>query len=262
MVKPFTRVLADGQAEAAGGAVSGKFPALLVRRYGQGVTGLVNGDGLWKWDFFPEARELGNCYEDFWTQLIQWMASYSEFLPGQDFSLRLPSAKGEVGATLAAAISYRGPAPVPQPVLVATGPDGNTSEIRPASISDPSGRPMWRASFTPDKAGWWKLKLKDPRSEAPETPEFPFHVPPAPGEADDLSPDPDFLSVLSEATGGRSVRPVDFGKLLDSSLVQEAPVTRESGAVWQASWHSAFAAIAISALFGAEWFLRRRQGLA
>lgn len=262
MVKPFTRVLADGQPESAGGAVSGKFPALLVRRYGQGVTGLVNGDGLWKWDFFPEARELGNCYEDFWTQLIQWMASYSEFLPGQDFSLRLPSAKGELGATFTAAISYRGPVPVPQPVLVVTGPDGSSSEILPASLPDPSGRPVWRASFAPDKAGWWKLKLKDPRADAPETPEIPFNVPPAPGEADDLSPDPAFLTALSAATGGQSVKPADFGKLLDSCLIKEAPAARESGAVWQASWHSAFAAIAISALFGTEWFLRRRQGLA
>lgn len=260
MVKPFTRVLADGHPATA--AESGKFPALLVRRYGQGVTGLVNGDGLWKWDFFPEARELGNCYEDFWTQLIQWMASYSEFLPGQDFSLRLPVAKGETGATFNAAIAYRGPSPVPQPVLMVTGPDGESSEIRPASLPDPSGRPAWRASFAPDKAGWWKLKLKDPRANAPETPEVAFEVPAAPAEADDLSPDPSLLAALSDATGGLSVNPAGFEKLLDASLVREPPADRESGAVWQASWRSAFAAIALSALFGTEWFLRRRQGLA
>ena len=54
MVKPFTRVLADGvRVRKALSGGSGKFPALLVRRYGQGVTGLVNGDGLWKWDFYP-----------------------------------------------------------------------------------------------------------------------------------------------------------------------------------------------------------------
>ena len=263
MVKPFTRVLADGLPEmgAAAGAVSGKFPALLVRRYGQGVTGLVNGDGLWKWDFFPEARELGNCYEDFWTQLIQWMASYSEFLPGQDFSLRLPSSKGEDGATFAAAVSYRGSVPVPQPVLVVSSPDGISNEIRPAAVPDPSGRPLWRASFTPDKAGWWKLRIKDPRDGSPETPEALFHVPPPPLESDDLSPDPGFLTALGDATGGQAMLPEDFTKWLDSGFVKEAPVSRESGAVWQASWHSAFAALAISALFGSEWFLRRRQGL-
>jgi hypothetical protein len=53
MVKPFTRVLAEGIPDlgaAATSTASGRFPALLVRRYGQGVTGMVNGDGLWKWE--------------------------------------------------------------------------------------------------------------------------------------------------------------------------------------------------------------------
>ncbi|MEI6676112.1 MAG: vWA domain-containing protein, partial [Verrucomicrobiota bacterium] len=197
MVKPFTRVLAEGVPDRGTNAsdksgpgmlpgsssalpASGKFPALLVRRYGQGVTGLVNGDGLWKWDFFPEARELGNCYEDFWTQLIQWMASYSEFLPGQDFSLRLPATRGASGATLAATISYRGPNSAPQPLILITNPSGAATKVSPAATPDPSGRPLWRAAFTPDQPGLWSLKLIDPRPDAPPPPEVPFNVPAPP----------------------------------------------------------------------------------
>jgi len=261
LVKPFTRVLAEGHPEAASGQ-SGKFPALLVRRYGQGVTGLVNGDGLWKWDFFPEARELGNCYEDFWTQLIQWMASYSEFLPGQDFSLRLPASRGELNVALAATISYRGPAPVPQPVLIVTGPDGADREIRPAPVPDPSGRPLWRASFSADQPGAWTLRIADPRASAPPAPELVFNVPLPPAEADDLSPDPDFLRELAESTGGQAVRAAEFETLLKSQLVTQPPATKESGAIWKSSWSHAPLAILIGCLLSSEWFLRRRQGLA
>lgn len=265
MVKPFTRVLADGVPEAAGTLVStgsGKFPALLVRRYGQGVTGLVNGDGLWKWDFFPEARELGNCYEDFWTQLIQWMASYSEFLPGQDFSLRLPATRGEAGTTLAAAISYRGATPAPQPVIEITGPGGVSNKTTPAAVPDPSGRPLWRASFTPDQPGAWTLRVLDPRPQAPPAPEVLFTVPAPPAENDDLSPDPAFLAELAAATGGESLTPETFAGFLTKHVTALPPATRESGAVWQPAWKTAATAILIALLLAAEWFVRRRNGLA
>ena len=262
MVKPFTRVLAEGIPEhGAGSGTTGKFPLLMVRRYGQGVTGLVNGDGLWKWDFFPEARELGNCYEDFWTQLIQWMASYSEFLPGQDFSLRLPATRGELGTTLAATLSYRGADPAPQPLILITSPAGTTTKINPAAIPDPSGRPLWRASFTPDQPGLWTLKLSDPRPDAPPTPEVLFSVPNPPQESDDLSPDPGLLEALAQATGGQALQPAAFTTLLRSQLVKHPPATREAGAIWAPFWDFTLVALAIAALFAIEWFLRRRHGL-
>lgn len=261
MVKPFTRVLAEGRPEGSA-AMSGKFPALLVRRYGQGVVGLVNGDGLWKWDFYPEARELGNCYEDFWTQLIQWMASYSEFLPGQDFSLRLPSTRGQSGVPIAATMSFRGSGAAPQPELLLTSPGGIESRLRPANLTDPSGRPSWRASFTPDTAGDWKLKLIDPRPKAPPSPEAMLSVPAAPKESDDLSPDPAYLAAISTATGGRSLMPADFAAFLAKNVVASSPARQESGAVWQAAWNKAWIALLIALLLAAEWFLRRREGLA
>ena len=262
LVKPFTRVLADGAPEQANvSSSSGKFPALLIRRYGQGVTGLVNGDGLWKWDFFPEARELGNCYEDFWTQLIQWMASYSEFLPGQDFSLRLPASRGELGSSLAAAISYRGPTPAPQPTLRITSPAGTTTNVNPAAVPDPSGRPLWRSSFTPDLPGAWTLKLVDPRPAAPPAPEVLFTVPAPPQETDDLSPDPALLESLARTTGGTPLAPAAFAAFINTHLVTTPPTSRDAGAVWRSSWNTAFVAILIAFLLAAEWFLRRRQGL-
>lgn len=261
MVKPFTRVLAEGTPEGSS-AVSGKFPTLLARRYGQGVSGLVNGDGLWKWDFYPEARELGNCYEDFWTQLIQWMASYSEFLPGQDFSLRLPSSRGQSGVPVAATISYRGAQPVPQPVLRITSPGGASTDIRPATLADPSGRPMWRASFTPDAPGDWKATLVDPREKPATAPEVTLAVPSPPSESDDLSPDPELLERVASTTGGEFLKPADFSAFLTRNIVKTPPATRETGAVWQPAWNHALVALLIAALLGAEWFLRRREGLA
>ena len=261
LVKPFTRTLAEGHIEGTTGA-SGRFPALLMRRYGQGVTGLVNGDGVWKWDFYPEARDLGNCYEDFWTQLIQWMASYSEFLPGQDFSLRLPATRGPASTPVPISLSFRGSGNPPQPTLKITSPSGQETTSRPASLPDPSGRPLWRASFTPEAPGEWTLAVIDPREKAPPTPTAIFTVPHPPAESDDLSPDPDFLTRIAKATGGTTITPANLPTFLQKNITAQAPATLESGAIWQPAWNHTPIAILITLLFAAEWLLRRRQGLA
>jgi hypothetical protein len=265
MVKPFTRVLADGMPDlpaSAEFATGGKFPALLVRRYGQGVVAMINGDGLWKWDFFPDARELGNCYEDFWTQLIQWMAAYSEFLPGHDFSLRAPSGRAEAGSTVALTMSYRGADPVPQPLLEITGPDGESTRIRPAAIASPSERPLWRATLTPEAPGDWRIQLIDPREDAPPAPETLITVPAPPGESDDFTPDPAFMENLAEATGGKFITVDAFDAFLDEHVKPTPPAAHDAGAVWRASWTNAPTAILLALLLAAEWFIRRRSGLA
>lgn len=261
MVKPFTRVLAEGAAEGAS-ELGGRFPALLVRRYGQGVCGLVNSDGLWKWDFYPEARELGNMYEDFWTQLIQWMASYSEFLPGQDFSLRLPALRGPVGEPVAVALSFRGGGAAPQPLVRITAPDGSTSSLSPAAYPDPGGHPQWRASFTPDRPGTWKLAVADPRPDAPPAPEASFLVPAPPAETDNLSADPEVLANLAAATGGRLLAESELPAFLASAFTPEPPSAGSSAAVWSPSWPRWPVALLIALPLAAEWYLRRRHGLA
>lgn len=259
-VKPFTRVLALASDSANTGFAS-ETPALLVRRYGQGVCGLVNGDGLWRWDFFPEARELGNMYEDFWTQLIQWMASYSEFLPGQEFSLRLSAPRGRSGDPLALTMSYRGRDPNPAPGLEITAPDGSTSRLQPAAMTEPGGQPTWRSSLTPDSPGTWSIRVIDPREKAPPTPQADYLIPTPPQETDDLSANPAFLSKLCSTTGGQLHEIATFPTSLVPLLVPEPPSATSGSAVWKSSWAIWPVATFIALLFSAEWYLRRRQGL-
>jgi len=272
IVKPFTRVLAYGQ--LGNSSTQGGFPLLLVRRYGQGVTGLVNADGLWKWDFFPDARELGNMYDEFWLQTIHWMLAYSEFLPGQDYSLNTSMTIVQPHTPIALHMAYRGPSPALTPRVVVTSPSLETPiTLVPSEVPSDDGRPRWAASFTPDKPGNYQLKLVLPQEKTPHAqastpkhasmPETLVTVNPPPNEMDELSSDSDFLQDFASLTGG-SVAPDsadDLPKFLSKVLRSESSESLDAGVEWKSSWMHWFAPIAILILLATEWWLRRRNGL-
>lgn len=259
-VKPFTRVLAEGQMGTGG--LRGRFPLVMVRRYGQGVSGVVNADGLWKWDFYPEARELGNMYLEFWTQLIQWMSSYSEFLPGQDYSLKLSSVRTHPGDSIGMNLSYRGKAGAPPPrVRVISDALAEPLELVPGELPPENGRPRWRVTYKPESPGTYAVSVVDERTDAPPTPERILAVATPPREQDDLSADPEFLQNLVAETGGESVARAEAGALLDRVLQQRPPDSQDAGVEWQSWWKRWEFALLFAGILGWEWWIRRRNGL-
>jgi len=262
VVKPFTRVLAYGE---LGGATQGRFPLLMVRRYGQGVTGLVNADGLWKWDFFPEAREMGNMYEEYWIQMIHWMLSYSEFLPGQEFSLNVSASTIDPGTPVALRMSYRGSEDPGTPVVEVTSPAlAEPMRLAPAGIPTDDGRLRWGASFTPDKPGSYQLRLisETPSGETPASmPEASITVLPPPSEMDELSADQEFLREFCALSGGRLAPLDEWNAFLTNTLQPAAPESRDQRVEWHSSWMHWFTPALVLLCLGSEWWLRRRNGL-
>ncbi|MBK1829234.1 hypothetical protein JIN77_00710 [Verrucomicrobiaceae bacterium R5-34] len=262
VVKPFTRVLAHG--EIGGGSTQGRFPLLMIRRYGQGVSGLVNADGLWKWDFYPDARELGNMYQEFWIQMIHWMLSYSEFLPGHDYSLNVSAGTVDPATPVAVRMAYRGVGKPTAPKLEVSSPVLDAPMIlAPAAVPSADGRLKWATSFTPEKPGNYQLKLipaSRPEKGA-SLPEASVTVLPPPSEMDELSADAGFLKVFSESTGGQLLASADLPDFLSTALLPEARESRDQGVEWKSSWMRWFMPILVIVCLALEWWLRRRNGL-
>lgn len=261
-VKPFTRVLAHG--EIGGGSTRGRFPLLMIRRYGQGVTGLVNADGLWKWDFFPEARELGNMYQEFWIQMIHWMLSYSEFLPGHDYSLNVSAGTVKPGTPVAVRMAYRGAGKPGLPKVEVRSPElGKPLLLAPAAVPSADGRMRWATSFTPDTPGNYQLRLvpgggSDGKASLPEAG---VTVLPPPSEMDELSADRGFLSDFCKSTGGRLTTAAELPAFLAAAMKPAAPEQRDRGVQWKSSWMRWFTPVLVLACLALEWWLRRRNGL-
>lgn len=263
VVKPFTRVLAYGE---LGSSTRGRFPLLMIRRYGQGVTGLVNADGLWKWDFFPEAREMGNMYEEYWIQMIHWMLSYSEFLPGQEFSLNASASTVDPGTPIALRMGYRGTGDPGTPgVEIASSVMKEPMRLAPAEVPSDDGRLRWGASFTPEKPGSYQLRLVRPAlagDRATSMPEASITVLPPPSEMDELSADREFLGEFCALSGGRLAPRDDWDRFLTETLQPAAPESRDQGVEWNSAWMRWFTPVLVLLCLASEWWLRRRNGLA
>ncbi len=89
-----TRVLREKSmsvvlAKTAAGAPGEPIAAIAYQRYGKGKVLSIGTAGLWQWSFLPEKlREYDDVYPRFWGQMMRWLLSESDFLPGQNISFK------------------------------------------------------------------------------------------------------------------------------------------------------------------------------
>jgi hypothetical protein len=254
-LKAFTTVLCEGVAQGGAGR---PFPAVVSGRYGRGMTVTVNSEGLWQWDFVggdPQAREL---YEKLWTQLLQWAVTGADFLPGQNLAVRVhPSIVGP-GETVRIAVRSRSAVPDDSALrLRVVAADGAAEGC--ALARAPGADAVWDSLWTATTPGLYRCEASEAGSTGTAV-HASVQVQAPPGEGDELSADPAFLEALAVRSDGRVV---------DAAALAAVFVRRAESfdwstagvAVWEPHWVRAWIALPLLALFGVEWFLRRRNGL-
>ncbi|MDZ4288898.1 MAG: hypothetical protein U0984_13110, partial [Prosthecobacter sp.] len=257
-LKPFTQVMAMGVRPAVGREE--RVPLLAARHYGRGVVVALNADGLWKWDFDPQARKLGNMYEEFWTQLLQWTASYAEFLPGQELSLRLSESTAKLGRGVRASIGWRGGKDVPQPKVRVFKNGLLVKEMSASEAeSDAEGRRSWTALLQTEAPGTYRVQAFNGDKPGPEAV---LQVLAPPGEQESFAADPDFLRQLAMATGGEVWKPDDAAALVKHLFSPPPDTSREhEKAIWHSRWSQPYILVPLILLLAIEWWSRRRLGL-
>ncbi|MBP7830288.1 MAG: hypothetical protein KA248_10260 [Kiritimatiellae bacterium] len=257
-LKAFSDVLVEGRGELGG--QEQVFPVVVRRRFGKGMIVAVNADGLWQWDFFPSVKDAGNMYQEFWSQLVQWAATFSEFLPGAQYALGLNTRAAGSGEPVRLRVSRRQAdpgAPAPE-ILVRLGGE-LVRTLHPAPVPDEPGR--WETVFSLEAPGTYRLALHDPAAEGTEGDLYEaLEVRAAPREEDNVSADPAFLRELAEASGGEPVTPETVAAVL-ARLDAGERATDVSRATWQPAWDRGWFLLLTALCFAAEWFVRRRNGL-
>jgi hypothetical protein len=234
-------------------------PVLVSRRYGKGTVTTLNAEGLWQWDFFPSEEQSTQMYADFWTGLVQWIATYSDFLPGHEWALRLSAQSVWPGEPVKAVLVHRDPGAgisEPPPVKVFDGGD-LIQEVIPRG----AGREgEWSTVFTLTKPGTYRVEVGTDSREDRAPVLSTVHVKRLPTETEDVSAHPSLLTGLAAQSGGTVLEEDELVDLLGRE--QGLDVALGTGpAIWDTRWDRVWILAVLLGLLGGEWFLRRRHGL-
>jgi len=255
--KAMATVLARTEGGTTNSENESEMALLAWQRVGQGKVMAVAGDGLWRWAMLPpELAQYANVFPEFWAQTIRYLASGSDFLPGQNLTLAASRPNYAPNEEVEFILTQRGAnAPIP-PTLTVQNEQGNAATLTLSQGKTDAGTVTYRARITAGNAGDYLAAATQTRDSKPETATVLYSVLPPIVERVGSSADPIVMRQIAEAGGGEVLKPDDLSSLTTKlktleRATQTRPLRRDA---LQSGW--VFTVILV--LLSLEWFLRRR----
>jgi uncharacterized membrane protein len=241
-------------------------PILVVRRYGQGRVAMVLSDSLWRWQMAgAEGGTDKGLYGSFVTQLVHWLAP-SEKEVEKTGLLQVFTARSEVelreNVTIGA-VWDRGGAPAGDPLQCRiTTPDARqlAFPMVPCTLSLEVGLTKatsgFKCTFRPNVAGEYQVSVSTPNGSQEQ--KLRLLATCSENERTGAPLDRDYLERLAGDTGGKLVpwssryamfKDIPF-QPREKQEIKEYPI-----------WNRWIWVLALTALFCAEWWWRRRLDL-
>jgi len=227
---------------------------VAYQRYGQGKALSLNASGLWRWSFRETGQEESEtAYGRFWISLLQWLLSGSQFLPGADVAMTSTRRYYSNEQPMQFLISTRNlDRAIYQPRLVISGA-GQTVEIEPRQRGE-----SFVAEAGPFPPGTYQIHLRNNVGKPAELAQS-VEVVTASVEKKELSADRDLMRKVAEASGGGVIQAQEVARLPE--VVRRWEAARQISHRQQPFWDRWWLLTLILGLLGAEWWLRRREGL-
>jgi uncharacterized membrane protein len=249
--------VADGQAH----------PLVVVKQQGAGRVAVVLSNTLWRWRVAaPGWTGRLSAYDTFWGQMLDWLAPDQEGLQsGGRIELTTGHPfyrQGDKVAVLAEWIG-KGPAPFKKLDLSIKEPAGANKSLalQSAIWRNPDGRRVngFRGETEVDVTGVYEVETQAAWQGGETRAHLQFAVATAPEERRGEAPDAEFLRRLARQSGGACFARGEGDKWLQSLPKPKRLTERE---VVTDIWNHPLAAVLLLGSLCAEWWLRRRRGLA
>lgn len=249
--------LAGVEAVAGDADSKGDTPAILHRRHGTGQVLSIAVEGLWKWALNAKSEPANNVFDRFWNQLLlnllsrsaampsdkpQWTVSTANLTVGEKVTFMLHPAQGKELPKGLQAVIYRENQKIAESPLSAVSKESSDQT----------------ASLVVEKPGRYRAAVEWPGEKV----EARFAAVVEQKEGTDTSLNLPYLRALAEAGGGRLLDPSSLPGLIES--LQRAAIAESTAPPLlrrHSLWDTATVFLILAALFGVEWFLRRRWGL-
>lgn len=232
-------------------------PLLAEERYGRGRTLALTTSDTWRWRMQMEAKNTS--HETFWRQLLRYTISTT---PNQTevYSERDVYAVNDP-VTLRADVEDSKYEPIREAQVLAriTRPAGTTVEV-PMQFDFSEEGNNFRGEFTPDETGLYKIDLTALKNGANVgTAQSHFLVTELNREYHDAARNEELLRRVAAETGGQYYPLEQANNLLEDIQYLEGS---NSERVSRDLWDMPINFLLIVALASAEWFLRKKKGLA
>lgn len=240
-------------------------PLLVEQRYGRGRTLAFTTNDSWRWRM--EVSSQYSYHETFWRQLLRYLVSTTPgqfevsserdvYVPGDSISLR-------------SEINDKKFEPIRDALVTTTitKPLGGTVEL-PLKINfntDVNGQSAgastdYRSEFKADEIGLYKIEMTAKRgNETLGTAQSSFLVSNRSREFHDAAQNVELLKRVASETGGKYFALNKANDLLDEITMLEG---KNSERVSKDLWDMPINFMLLVGLATAEWFLRKRKGLA
>jgi uncharacterized membrane protein len=256
--KPGATVILEANAAGDRGRTT---PLLVEERYGRGRSMALTTNDTWRWRM--ETPSQNNSHETFWRQSMRYLVSSAPsqyevaaerdvYTKGDTVTLRGELNDKKFNAVTDAQVAAR-----------VTKPSGATAEI-PLKINfgerqNGSGAD-YRNEFTPDEIGLYKVEMTARRGGATlGQAQSTFLITDRTREFNDAAQNVELLKRAAAETGGKYFPLGAANDLLDEITMLEG---KNSERVSKDLWDMPINFILLVGLAGAEWFLRKRKGLA
>lgn len=254
-VKPGASVLLEARrVEGSGPQV---VPLLIQQRYGRGQTLALTASDTWRWRMKLDSKN--NAHETFWRQMLRYIVS------GTPQQIEIGTEKEVYSlddvVNIVADIRDKRFNPVGDANATArvTKPSGVVVDI-PLKFTTLNSVNTYAGEFRADELGQHRIELTGTSASLGQlSARSNLLVSDLNREYYSAAQNSDLLKRISAETGGKYYTPAEAQSLLDDLIYRQTPYSER---VTKDLWDMPVNFMLIIGLLSAEWFLRKREGLA
>jgi len=253
-VKPGASVLLE--AKRAGGS-SPAVPLLALQRYGRGQTLAFTASDTWRWRMRMDSKS--NAHETFWRQLLRYLVSGTprQIEAGAEQDVYVMDDTVRVVADIRD--KHFNPVNDARATARITKPSGATLDV-PLKFTSINDANVYTGEFKADELGQHGIELIAASASIGQVgAKSTVLVSDLNREFYSAAQNSDLLKRIAAETGGKYYQLGDLQSLLDDLTYRKTPYSER---VTKDLWDMPINFFLIIGLLCAEWFLRKREGLA
>jgi uncharacterized membrane protein len=253
-VKPGATVLLEARKLDGSGA---HVPLLVQQRYGRGQTLALTTSDTWRWRMRMDAKN--NSHETFWRQMLRYVVSGTPQQTEVSTTKDVYSMDDTVNIVADLRDKKFNAVGDAHATARVTKPSGATVDV-PLKFTTLNNANIYTGEFKADELGQHRIELVGTSASLGQlSAQANVLVSDLNREYYSAAQNSDLLKRISAETGGKYYTPAQVQSLLDDLTYRQTPYSER---VTKDLWDMPVNFLLLIGLLSAEWFLRKREGLA